>query len=334
MMVLFIFYASGAAQARTGATLTDIRDRGYLACGVNPGLAGFAWVDDSGKWQGFDVDFCRAVAAAVLGDANSVRFVPIATVNRFSVLQSGEVDLLAHNTTWTFTRDVEQGIDFAGPTYYDGQGIMVPASRVNEGIKQLKGKPVCVQSGTNGERNLRDFSEENDLAIIIKVEPNDVLATEKYLDGTCVALTDDQSYLAAIRSRLPNPSQHAFLNARLSDEPLSPAVRHGDAQWTAIVRWTFNILIAAEENGISSRNIKTVSPQETDLTKRYLAGLDPNFGEAAGLSPSWAFDVISQVGNYSEIYERNLGPKTSLGLPRRINANWRDGGMMYALPLQ
>lgn len=334
LCALLLAFMPVASHAQNGFTVSDIKDRGYLSCGVNPGLAGFAWVDENGKWKGFDVDFCRAVAAAVLGNADDVRFVPIATVNRFTVLQSGEVDLLAHNTTWTFTRDVEQGIDFAGTNYFDGQALLVPASKLNEGLKQLKGKSVCVQSGTTGERNLRDFSEVQKLDLNVVVGKNEVEATDKYLDGTCAALSDDQSFLASLRSRMPKPEAHAFLGAKLSDEPLGPAVRHGDAQWTAIVRWTLNVLIAGEEFDVSSTNIRTISPQENDATRRKLAGLDAKFGEPAGLSPTWAFDVISQVGNYSEIFERNLGPKTPLGLPRNVNANWLDGGMMYALPLQ
>ena len=327
---------AGAAQA---TTLEDVQARGVLNCGVTTGLAGFAAPDDAGVWTGLDVDMCRAVAAAVLGDANAVKYVPTTAKERFTALQSGEVDLLARNTTWTFSRDVQLGFEFAGINYYDGQGFMVRKDLGVTSALELNGASVCVQTGTTTELNMADYFRANGMELNSVVFEKNEEARQAYDEGRCDAYTTDASGLAAERSVLADPSAHIILPEIISKEPLGPLVRHGDNQWGDIVRWTLNSMIIAEEFGVTSENVDEMKSSDNPEVQRLL-GVEvveegqSRMGSMLGLSDEWAYNIISQVGNYGESFEANVGVKTPLGLARGLNQLWSKGGLMYAPPMR
>ena len=322
--------------ALAGKDLDAIKSRGALVCGVNVGLAGFSATDSQGKWTGLDVDYCRALAAVILGDGNKVRFVPLTAQQRFTALQSGEIDVLSRNTTWTLTRDVSLGLHFVGVSFYDGQGFMVPKSLNVTSAKQLKGATVCVQSGTTTELNLTDYSRANNLQTKPVVFEKLEASTEAYFAGRCQAYTTDASGLASIRSKeAKNPADHVILPELISKEPLGPAVRRGDDDFFGIAKWTLNALLEAEEYGITQANADQMQKDSKNPgVMRLLGGGTEDTGKLLGLDKNWALRAIKAVGHYGEIFERNVGEKTPIGLPRGANALWTQGGLMYAPPVR
>ena len=322
--------------ALAGKDLDAIKSRGALVCGVNVGLAGFSATDSQGKWTGLDVDYCRALAAVILGDGNKVRFVPLTAQQRFTALQSGEIDVLSRNTTWTLTRDVSLGLHFVGVSFYDGQGFMVPKSLNVTSAKQLKGATVCVQSGTTTELNLTDYSRANNLQTKPVVFEKLEASTEAYFAGRCQAYTTDASGLASIRSKeAKNPADHVILPELISKEPLGPAVRRGDDDFFGIAKWTLNALLEAEEYGITQANADQMQKDSKNPgVMRLLGGGTEDTGKLLGLDKNWALRAIKAVGHYGEIFERHVGEKTSIGLPRGANALWTQGGLMYAPPVR
>jgi general L-amino acid transport system substrate-binding protein len=323
-----------ALPAQAGKTLDAIKARGQLVCGVNEGLAGFAAADSQGKWAGMDVDICRAIAAAILGDGNKVKWVPLNAQQRFTALQSGEIDILSRNTTWTLTRDASLGLNFTGYTYYDGQGFMVPAKLNLKSAKQLKGATICVQSGTTTEKNLTDYSRANNLNLKPVVFEKVEAATGAYFAGRCIAYTTDASGLASVRNKeAKNPADHVILADLISKEPLGPAVRRGDDEFFAIAKWVQFALIEAEDYGITQANVDTMMKSDNPAIGRIL-GSTEDTGKLLGLDKLWAANAIKAVGNYGEIFERNVGPKSPLGLPRGLNNLWSKGGLMYAPPVR
>ena len=326
-----------AALLGTGAsaqTLAEVRERGSLNCGISTGLVGFASQDAQGEWQGFDVAVCRAVAIAVLGDASAVNFVPTTGQTRFTALASGEIDMLARNTTWTFTRDVDLAFEFTGVNYYDGQGFMVPRNLGVSSAMELDGATVCIQTGTTTELNLADFFASNEMSYEpVPVETN-AEAQQQYLAGACDVYTTDSSGLAATRASFEAPSDHVILPEIVSKEPLGPVVRHGDNQWGDIVRWTLMGLIAAEEHGVTSENVAMMAEGTDSPEINRLLGTEGSLGEMLGLSNDWMASVIAEVGNYGEIFAANIGENTPIGLARGLNAQWTDGGVLYAMPFR
>jgi general L-amino acid transport system substrate-binding protein len=326
-----------SAPAWAGKDLDAVRQRGSLVCGVNTGLAGFSIADSQGRWTGIDVDVCRAVAAAIFGDANKVQFRPLNAQQRFTALQSGEVDVLSRNTTWTLTRDTSLGIVFTGVNFYDGQGFMVPKKLGVKSAKELDGAEICVQSGTTTELNLTDFLHANHLTKA-KAIVFDTLeaAVGAFFSGRCQAYTTDASGLAATRSKdAKNPDDYVILPERISKEPLGPSVRKGDPEFFAIVKWALFAMIEAEEYGVSRANVDQMKSSPNPGIKRLL-GVDPknDMGKLLGLKADWAYQIVKQVGNYGDIYERNVGAKTPLRLERGLNALWTKGGLMYAPPVR
>ena len=324
-----------ALPAQAGKTVDAIKARGQLICGVNTGLAGFSAADSQGNWSGLDVDVCKAIAAAMLGDPNKVKYVPLNAQQRFTALQSGEIDILSRNTTWTLTRDASLGMHFTGTTYYDGQGFMVPAKGKIKSAKQLKGATVCVQSGTTTEKNLTDFSRANKLDIKPVVFEKQEAATGAYFSGRCQAFTTDASGLASIRNKeAKNPADHLVLPELISKEPLGPSVRRGDDEFFAIAKWVVFALIEAEEYGITQAKVDELAKTSTDPVVGRILGTTEDTGKLVGLDKSWAANAIKAVGNYGEIFERNVGPKSALGMPRGNNNLWNKGGFMYAPPVR
>ena len=324
-----------AAGAAAAATLDDVKSRGKLNCGVSTGLTGFSAPDANGDWQGFDVAVCRAVAAAVLGDASAVEFVPTTGKTRFTALASGEIDMLARNTTWTFSRDVDLKFDFVGVNYYDGQGFMVPKELGVSSAKELDGATVCIQTGTTTELNLADFFRVNNISYEpVPIETN-AEAQQQYLAGACDVYTTDASGLAATRATFEDPSAHVVLPEIVSKEPLGPLVRHGDDEWGDIVRWTLNALVAAEELGVTSANVGELSAAAGNNPEiNRLLGTEGSLGEMLGLDAAWARNAIAAVGNYGEVFEQNIGEATPIGLSRGLNAQWTEGGLLYAPPFR
>ncbi|MCC7426477.1 MAG: amino acid ABC transporter substrate-binding protein [Alphaproteobacteria bacterium] len=321
---------SGAALAQQ-ATFEAVRARGILNCGVNTGLAGFAAPDSQGNWRGLDVDMCRAVAAAIFGDASKVRYIPTTAQQRFTALQSGEVDMLARNTTWTFQRDVQLGFDFVGINFYDGQGFMVKRSANVSSARELNGATICVQPGTTTELNLADWGRANNIRFTPVVIERLEEVNAAYFAGRCDALTTDVSGLASVRaSRAGEANQHVILPEVISKEPLGPAVRHGDNRFADIVRWSLNAMIEAEELGLTSANIESKLSERNPSIQRFV-GATGDFGRMLGLDNRWAFNIIKQVGNYGESFERNVTP---LGIQRGPNRLWTQGGLMYSPPLR
>lgn len=314
-------------------TLDDIKARGKLNCGVSTGLVGFAAPDANGHWDGFDVGICRAVAGAVLGDPNAVEFVPTTGKTRFTALSSGEIDVLARNTTWTFSRDVDLKFEFVGVNYYDGQGFMVPKDLGVASAKDLDGATVCIQTGTTTELNLADYFRTNNISYEpVPIETN-AEAQQQYLAGACDVYTTDASGLAATRATFENPSAHILLPEIISKEPLGPLVRHGDNNWGDVVRWTLNALIAAEELGVTSANLAEMSAGTNNPEINRLLGNEGTLGEMLGLDATWAKMVLSG-GNYGELFEKNIGENTPIGLARGLNAMWTEGGLIYSPPFR
>ena len=326
--------ASLAAGAAAAGTLEDVQARGKLNCGVTTGLVGFAAPDANGEWKGFDVAVCRAVAAAVLGDGNAVEFVPTTGKTRFTALASGEIDMLARNTTWTLSRDVDLKFTFVGVNYYDGQGFMAPKELGVSSAKDLDGATVCIQTGTTTELNLADFFRANNISYEpVPIETN-AEAQQQYLAGACDVFTTDASGLAATRATFENPGDHVLLPEIVSKEPLGPLVRHGDNEWGDIVRWTLNALITAEELGVTSDNIAEMSAGTNNPEINRLLGSEGTLGEMLGLDAEWAKRAIMSGGNYGEVFESNIGAATNIGLSRGLNAQWKDGGLIYSPPFR
>jgi general L-amino acid transport system substrate-binding protein len=322
----------GAAPADAQQSTFDaVKAKGFVQCGVNTGLAGFAAPDSQGVWRGLDIDLCRAVATAMFNDPEKVRFTPLTASQRFTALQSGEVDVLARNTTWTLSRDTSLGLDFLATNFYDGQGFMVPRKLNVKSAKELDGATICVQPGTTTELNLTDYFRANNMkfkpVVIEKLEEVEAA----YFAGRCDVYTTDASGLAATRnSRAPNPKDHVILPEIISKEPLSVAVRQGDSRWADLVKWTFFATLEAEELGLNSKNIDQHLKSENPSIQRFV-GTAGDFGQMLGVDNKWAYNVIKKVGNYAESYERNIAP---LGLERGVNRLWKDGGLMYAPPMR
>jgi len=324
-----------AAPAFAGKTLDAMKQRGNLRCGVSTGVAGFSAPDAQGHWSGLDADTCRAVSAAVLGDANKVEFVPLNPQQRFAALQSGEVDILARNTTWTLTRDASLGFHFAAITYFDGQGFLVPKKLKLSSAKQLKGAEVCVQSGTTNEKNLADFARVNNLKIKPIVFEGFEASFKAFFAGRCQAYTTDVSGLAGLRNKeAKNPDDYVILPDLISKEPLGPLVRRGDDEWFADVKWVIFALIEAEEAGLTRANVDEQKAHSTDPVAQRILGTSEDMGKLLGLDKEWAYRAIKAVGNYGEIFERNVGAKTPLALPRGLNSQWNKGGVQYAPPIR
>src|SRR5512135_735563 len=321
------------AQGAGAQTLKTVKDRGVLLCGSNGTLAGFGLPDANGKWTGLDVDFCRAVAAAIFNDAEKVKFVPLSTKDRFTALQSGEVDVLARNTTWTSSRDTSLGLNFVGVNYYDGQGFMVrTALKVNSAL-ELNGAAICVQQGTTTELNLADFfgAAKMQLKTVTFATANEAL--KAYDAGRCDAYTTDASALYAEKLRVTNPNDHVILPEIISKEPLGPAVRHGDDQWFDIVKWVLFAMLDAEELNITSKNVDEAVKSTNPEIKRFV-GTEGNFGEQLGLTKDWAVRIVKLVGNYGEAFERNVGSGSPLKIDRGLNKLWNKGGVQYAPPIR
>jgi general L-amino acid transport system substrate-binding protein len=321
--------ASGPLFAQS--TLDAVKSKGYVQCGVNTGLAGFSQPDSRGVWKGIDVDACRAIAAAVFGDAAKVRYTPLTAQQRFTALQSGEVDVLSRNTTWTITRDTSLGLNFVGTNYYDGQGFMVPKKLGVTSAKQLNGATICVQPGTTTELNLADYFRANRMSfkpvVIEKLEE----ITNAYFSGRCDVFTTDVSGLVSTRSsRAPNPADHVILPEVISKEPLGPVVRHGDDRWFDVVKWALFAMLEAEELGLSSKNIDQQASSTNPAVQRFV-GATGDVGKMLALDNRWAHNIIKQVGNYGESFEANLTP---LGFDRGLNKLWTQGGLMYAPPVR
>ncbi|MEL6915975.1 MAG: amino acid ABC transporter substrate-binding protein [Pseudomonadota bacterium] len=326
--------AGMAAGAASAATLDDVQARGTLNCGVTTGVPGFAEPDANGVWQGFDVAVCRAVAAAVLGDPTAVEFVPTTGKTRFTALASGEIDMLARNTTWTFSRDVDLKFEFTGINYYDGQGFMVPANLGVTSATDLDGATVCIQTGTTTELNLADFFRSNNISYEpVPIETGSE-AVQLFLAGSCDVYTTDRSALAAQRANFPTPSDYIVLPEVVSKEPLGPLVRHGDHDWGDIVRWTLNALITAEELGVTSENIEELAAGTDNPEVNRLLGSEGTLGEMLGLDGQWAMRAIMAGGNYGEVFDNNIGEATNIGLARGLNAQWTDGGLLYSPPFR
>jgi general L-amino acid transport system substrate-binding protein len=330
--------AVGISTAFAG-TLEDVKRNGSLQCGVTTGLLGFSKPDANGKWSGLDVDFCRAVAAAIFGDANKVNFVPLSAKERFTALQQGDVDLLSRTTTWSMSRDTSLGLTFAGVMYYDGQGFMVPKAKNITSLKQLDGKTICVRAGTTTELNLIDYLKSNKLQYkLVDLESADEVRTA-YDEGKCDAFTTDQSGLYGERLALKTPEDHVILPDLISNEPLGPAVRQGDVAWFNLVKWTYFALVNAEDLGVSQSNLDQMMTSEDPKIRRLLGlpsaeGEPAGFGTGMGIDEAWAVHIIKAVGNYGDIFERNVGPATPLKIERGVNALWRNGGLQYAPPIR
>lgn len=313
-------------------TLDDVQERGVLRCGVNEGLRGFA-LETDGTWSGFDVDFCRAVAVAVLGEADKVDFVPLSAADRFAALRDDKVDLLSRNSTWTMGRETEFGITFVGITYYDGQGFMLPRAAETMSSLELDGSTVCVPGGTTTEANLADYFVANNMAYEAVVTESSAESLEKYRSGDCDVVTSDMSQLYALRIQLDEPADHLILADAISKEPLGPAVRDNDPKWATLVKWVHFALINAEELGVFSYNIDKALASEKPEVQRLVGGHGP-FGERLGVGNDWVVRMVSTVGNYGEIFGRNLGFDSDLHIPRGMNQLWHLGGMQYAPPIR
>ena len=334
-MFLATLSAAGlmAGMAAAG-TLDDIKARGELICGSNTGLTGFGAPDANGDYQGFDVDLCKAIAAAIFGDQTKVKYVPTTSETRFTALSSGEVDLLVRNSTWTFSRDNDLKFDFVAVNYYDGQGFMVKKDLGVSSAKELDGATVCIQTGTTTELNLADFFKNNSITYTPVTVADDAEAQRQYEAGACDSFTTDASGLASTRAAMADPSAHIILPEIISKEPLGPVVRHGDNNWGDIVRWTYYALLIAEEKGITQANIDQVMTSTNDPEVKRLLGLEGDMGAMMGLGKDWAKWAIAANGNYGEIFAANIGESTPIGLARGLNALWTQGGLQYAPPVR
>ncbi|SFV33058.1 general L-amino acid transport system substrate-binding protein [Devosia crocina] len=322
-----------SAVSAQAAILDDVKAKGYLQCGVTGGVPGFSAPDSNNVWAGLEVDFCRAMAAAIFNDADAVRFTSLTSQERFTALSAGEVDVLSRTTTWTMSRDTQLGISFVGTMFYDGQGFMV---RVEDGIESaldLSGAAICIESGTTTELNAADYFAANgmDFNTVVFVDQDEVV--KAYEDGRCDVYTTDSSALAAERSKFANPDDHEILPEIISKEPLGPVVRAGDTQWFNLARWTYFALLEAEELGVSSANVDEMLGSDNPAIKRLL-GVEGDFGTPLGVTKDWAYQIVKTVGNYAEIYNKHVGPDTPIGLERGLNALWRDGGIQYSAPIR
>ena len=321
-----------AASGAQAGTLKTVQDRGKLLCGVSQGLTGFSMKDDKGQWTGFDVDFCRAVAAAIFNDPSKVEFVPLNASERFDALKDKKIDVLSRNSTWTLGRENQYGILFAGVTYYDGQGFLVPKSRNLQGALELNDSKVCVETGTTTEVNLKNYFAANNINYELVASPNVAEVVENYEAGKCNVLTSDASQLFSLRTQMKKPSDHMILPDIISKEPLGPVVRQDDITWFNIVKWVNFALLDAEELGISTKTLDEAMQSQKPAVKR-LVGTEGDIGTPLGLSKSWAANAIKAVGNYGEIFDRNVGTHSKLGIPRGLNELWNEGGIQYAPPI-
>ena len=323
-----------AAPAHAGATFDAVKAKGFVQCGVNGAVPGFSAPDSRGNWTGIDVDLCKAIAAAMFGDATKVKYTPVTAQQRFVALQSGEIDVLTRNATQTLMRDTALGFNMAGINFYDGQGFIVPKKLNVKSAKELNGATICVQPGTTTELNLADYFRSNKMtftAVVLERVEENIAA---YTSGRCDAYTTDASQLASIRATATgNPEDHIILPERISKEPLGPMVRHGDDQWFDVVKWSLAAMIEAEEMGVTQKTIFEMVKSPNPSIQRML-GVQAGFGKALGLDESWAYNIIKQVGNYGESFERNLGKESRIGLERGLNDLWFRGGLMYAIPLR
>ena len=330
VVVLAVVLAAGFALA---GTLDDVKAKGYISAGVNEGLFGFSKPDEKGVWRGLDVDTARAISVAVFGVPDKLKFVPLTAKTRFTALQSGEIDVLTRNCTQTLTRETDMGLNFAHVNYYDGQGFLVPKKLGIKSAKELDGATVCVLPGTTTELNVADYFRAKGMKMKpVVIESTPELA-KAFFAGRCDVLTSDASQLASTRSVAPTPDDYVLLPEIISKEPLAPVVRHGDDQWYDIVNWTVMALIQAEEFGITSKNVDDMLKSTNPEIQRFL-GVTPGLGKALGVDENWVYNIIKQVGNYGEIFDRNVGPNTPLKLERGLNAQWYDGGIMYAAPFR
>ena len=338
MKVKFLPIVLGAAfsvtaTAASAAKLDDVKGKGHVQCGVSQGLPGFSNPDDKGNWTGIDVDVCRALAAAIFGDAGKVKYTPLSAKERFTALQSGEIDVLSRNTTWTATRDTALGLNFAGVSYYDGQGFMVRKSLGVTSALQLNGAAVCTNTGTTTELNVADYFRSNKMNYeVVAFEKSDEVV-QAYNAGRCDVYTTDASGLYAQRLKLTKPDEHMVLPEIISKEPLGPVVQQGDDQWFNLVKWTLFAMINAEELGVTKANVDDMKDSDNPAVKRLL-GTEGKFGENLGVGNDWAYNIVKNVGNYGEIFGDNVGPETPLGISRGVNALWSKGGLQYAPPIR
>ena len=323
---------AGMAAAQT-KTLDTVKQRGSLSCGAHTGLAGFGQPDDKGNWTGLDVDYCKAIAAAIFGDPSKVKYVPTTPKERFTALQSGEIDVLVRTTTWTLSRDSQLGLSFAGVNYYDGQGFLVKKALNVKNAKELNGATVCVQTGTTTELNLADYFKVNNMTYKPVVFEKVDEATQAYLAGRCDVYTTDQSGLYSVRLQFANPADHVVLPEIISKEPLGPSVRQGDSQWFTIVKWVHYALLNAEEAGVTKANVDQMAGSTNPDIKRLL-GKEGEFGKGLGLDNDWAYRIVKQVGNYGEVFDRNVGTGSRLKIERGLNDQWTKGGLQYAPPIR
>lgn len=329
IFVSIIALAFGATLASAG-TLADVKKRGYIKCGVSTGAFGLSYTDDNGRWQGIDVEYCRGLAAAVFGDKNKVKFTPLTSKNRFTSLQSGEVDVLSRNTTWTLSRDTDLGLDFVGVTWYDGQGFLINKSMGITSAKDLDGAAVCIQPGTTTELNLADYFKAQGMKYEPVATEDDTASLKALKAGRCDVFTTDATGLAGVKASMPNPNNWLVLPETISKEPLGPVVRHGDNQWGDVARWTLNAIIAAEELGVTSKNVNSFKNTKNAEIKRLL-GYEGDLGSYLGLRKDFGYQIIKQVGNFEEIYNRTMA---LTGLSRGVNVLWTDGGIQYVPPFR
>ena len=320
--------------AHAGATLDAVKNKGFVQCGVSTGLPGFSAADDKGAFTGIDVDMCRGVAAAIFGDADKVKYSPLTAKERFTALQSGEIDMLPRNTTWTYTRDSSLGLNFTGVNYYDGQGFLVTKNLGVKSALEMDGASFCIQAGTTTELNLADYFRTNGMKYTPITFDTSDQTIKAFEAGRCDALTSDQSQLYALRIKLQDPNSAMVLPEVISKEPLGPVVRQGDDEWFNVVRWTLFAMINGEELGVSSTNVDEMKAKSTDPNVRRLLGLEGVKGEWMGLPDEWGYNIVKLVGNYGEVFERNVGEGSALGISRGLNALWSKGGIQYAPPIR
>ena len=324
---------AGQAQAASGDTLAQIKKKGELQCGVSDGLPGFSNPNAKGVWEGIDVDLCHALAAGIFGDANKVKFIPLNAKERFTALQSGEVDVLSRNTTWTLSRDATMGLTFTTTLYYDGQGFLVNKALGVKSAKELDGASIGIQAGTTTELNVADYFKANGMKFTPVVFDTSDQTVKGFESGRCDVLTSDQSQLYALKIKLAKPDAAQVLPEVISKEPLGPAVRQGDEQWSTLVKWTLFAMVSAEELGVTSKNVDEMKASKNPDVRRLL-GLEEPSGKVLGIQPDWGYQIVKQVGNYGEVFERTVGKGSALGIDRGVNALWNQGGFMYAPPIR
>ncbi|SEK76206.1 amino acid ABC transporter substrate-binding protein [Halomonas daqiaonensis] len=324
----------GMISSASAATLDEVQERGQLRCGVNVGLSGFSSPDQDGTWQGLDVETCRGIAAAIFGDPESVSFTPLTAKERFTALQSGEIDVLSRNTTWTATRDNSLGLNFTATTFYDGQGFMVAKDLGIEGPEQFDGASICIQSGTTHELNLADYFPSRGIDIQTVTFDTPDQTAQGFASGRCDILTSDTSQLSALRLQLPEPDSVEILETLISKEPLGPVVRQGDDQWFDIVKWSIFAMVNAEELGVNSDNVDDMKANPPNPKVARLLGVDGNYGEQLGISNDWAYNIVKHVGNYGEVFDSTVGEDSPMQISRGVNALWNEGGILYAPPIR